>query len=315
MRTVLRFAAVLAAAFPACIAHAQLFRAYLSSSGSDANPCSVAAPCRLLPAAINAVTPGGEVWILDSANFNTGTVAIAKSVSILAVPGQVASLVALSNAPAISISGDVKVGLRNVVVTDLATAHGTDGISVTGGSAQSLLSVENSLFVNLQGHGISVHGTPGRVTVKGSDFRNNLGYAVMAADGPTVEIADSRLFANLNGGVASFGSIDSTSTIVNVTDSTIASCGSGPGVIASVNANAATKVMVTRSTIHDCGFALYATAFGGPGSPLVVVSNSTISGNQVGVAQGAGGVVRSLGNNYIEDNGPDIGTLTPSATR
>src|SRR3954467_7948716 len=64
-------------------AQAQLFRAYLSSSGSDANPCTVAAPCRLLPAALNAVANGGEVWMLDSANFNQATVAVAKSVSIL----------------------------------------------------------------------------------------------------------------------------------------------------------------------------------------------------------------------------------------
>jgi len=49
-------------------AHAQLFRAYLAIGGSDSNPGTLPAPCRLLPAALNAVADGGEVWMLDSAN-------------------------------------------------------------------------------------------------------------------------------------------------------------------------------------------------------------------------------------------------------
>jgi len=55
-------------------AEAGLFRAYLSSKGSDSNACTVGAPCRLLPAALAAVNDGGEIWIMDSANFNTGPV-------------------------------------------------------------------------------------------------------------------------------------------------------------------------------------------------------------------------------------------------
>ncbi len=48
------------------------------------------AACRLLPAALNAIVDGGEVWILDSANYNTGPVTVGKSASILAIPGAVA---------------------------------------------------------------------------------------------------------------------------------------------------------------------------------------------------------------------------------
>ncbi len=42
-------------------AHAQSFRAYLASNGNDANPCSLASPCRLLPAALAAIVDGGEI--------------------------------------------------------------------------------------------------------------------------------------------------------------------------------------------------------------------------------------------------------------
>ena len=80
-------------------AHALLFRAYVASDGNDANPCTLAAPCRLLPAALTAVASGGEIWMLESANYNTATVNINKSVSILAVPGAVGSIVATARGP------------------------------------------------------------------------------------------------------------------------------------------------------------------------------------------------------------------------
>src|SRR5258706_9763876 len=75
-------------------ANAGLFRTYLSLGGSDANPCTLPSPCRLLPAAIAAVNDGGEIWMLDSANFNVTTVGINKSLTILAVPGALGGVVA-----------------------------------------------------------------------------------------------------------------------------------------------------------------------------------------------------------------------------
>jgi hypothetical protein len=55
---------------------------------------------------------GGEIWMLDSANYNTGPVAITKSVTILAVPGALGSVLATGgNAIDIATAG-VKVALR-----------------------------------------------------------------------------------------------------------------------------------------------------------------------------------------------------------
>jgi hypothetical protein len=73
--------------FNPSFADAGLFRAYLSVHGADTNSCTLADPCRLLPAALAAVADGGEVWMLDSGNFNISQVNISKSVTILAVPG------------------------------------------------------------------------------------------------------------------------------------------------------------------------------------------------------------------------------------
>jgi hypothetical protein len=80
-----------------------LFRAYLASDGSDASPCTLGAPCRLLPAALAAVADGGEIWMLDSANYNAGQVDVTKSVAILAIPGALGSVVATGGANAINI--------------------------------------------------------------------------------------------------------------------------------------------------------------------------------------------------------------------
>jgi hypothetical protein len=116
-------------------AHAQLFRAYLDPSGNDANPCTLQQPCRLLPAALTAVASGGEIWLLDSANYNTATVNVAKSVTILAVPGAVGSVVAAGGVAIAIATADVHVALRNLVIVPLPGGGDTGGLSMTNGRA------------------------------------------------------------------------------------------------------------------------------------------------------------------------------------
>jgi hypothetical protein len=85
---------------------AQSFRTYLSSTGTANPSCSLASPCRLLSDALAAVADGGEVWMLDSANYNSGPVNVTKSVTIRAVPGALGSFVALGgNAIDIATAG------------------------------------------------------------------------------------------------------------------------------------------------------------------------------------------------------------------
>jgi hypothetical protein len=295
-------------------AHAQLFRAYVASYGVDTNPCTVASPCRLLPAALNAVADNGEIWILDSANFNTTTVNINKSVSILAVPGAVGSVVATGSAAAMQIAtANVQVGLRNLVFTSVATAPGSNGIEVTNGTR---LSIEDSVFANLPGRAISALGTPIRIHVRNSVFRHNAPggttYTVWAQDGPTVAIDNCQLIDN-GQGVIAYGHTPGLAATVSVTDSVIT--GAGLGVVAASDAAlAVAKAIVTRTTIAHGGVGLASQSLGG--SAFLGVSNSTVSDNTRGYFQsGLGAIVKSLGNNYLDDNGGDSGTLTASSTR
>ncbi len=190
IRRVLALAAILL--FASAAQAVGIFRAYVSSTGNDANPCNLPQPCRLLPAALAAVLDGGEIWMLDSANYNTATVVIGKSVSILAVPGAVGSIVATGGA-AINIAVDsVKVALRNVVIVPLPSSGATNGINMTGASS---LTIENSLIANLPVHGVSVGGA-GTVKITNSTLRDIASYAVNAYSGASVSISDTKMLGN-----------------------------------------------------------------------------------------------------------------------
>lgn len=112
----------------ACTAHSTVFRAYLSLSGNDANPCTLQAPCRLLPAALAAVNDGGEIWMLDSANYNNAPVVINKGVFILAIPGEMGSVLGTGgNAITIDAPGKT-ITLRNLQILNLT--GGVNGVAV-----------------------------------------------------------------------------------------------------------------------------------------------------------------------------------------
>src|SRR5579863_2258690 len=97
LKTSMAMAWMMSGLFAVSSAHATgtLQRAYVSSTGSDKHNCALASPCRNLNAALAAVQSGGEIWILDSGNFNDSspsTVTITQSVTILAIPGAAASV-------------------------------------------------------------------------------------------------------------------------------------------------------------------------------------------------------------------------------
>jgi hypothetical protein len=294
-------------------AHAQIFRAYLASDGNDVNPCTLPAPCRLLPAALNVLSDGGEIWMLDSANFNSATVTIGKSVSILAVPGAVGSIVALNAGPAISIAAaGLRVALRNVVIGPVITAAaGTHGVHMTGNSS---LTIENSVVANLpQGAGVVVDGT-GTLRVSNTTLRNNFDFAIVLRGNARGVISESRMLDNGSGGVLATGGI--TSGFINATVSDSVISGGNVGVSAYVPGTVAStaRISLARSSIERTGFALSSYVGGASGTTQVSVGTSLIAGNTAGWQQfGTGSAIHTLGNNQMIGNGSSTGTLTPLA--
>ena len=298
----MRLAIVLASCLACASANAQSFRTYLASYGNDANPCTVVAPCRLLPAALNAVADSGDIWMLDSANFNAGTVTISKSVSIQAIPGQVGSLVAVSGGPAVSISTpNAKIRMRNLAFTRNATNPGTVGIEMTAGTS---LSVEDSAFTNLATYAIYAHGFAGSIAVKNSTFTHASDYAIWIENGPIMSIMGSQFIQT--GGVVAFGSASSTTLLV-VSDCTFT--GATLGVAAdSEIAQAVVKAAVNHSRIENGQFAVYTSG----ASASVALSDVMITGNTVGLRQDSGTIL-SAGNNQIVGNGTDVSATITAA--
>jgi hypothetical protein len=288
-------------------AQAQLFRAYVSAAGSDANPCTLALPCRLLPAALAAVSDGGEVWMLDSANYNTATVVVAKSVSILAVPGAVGSIVALNGGPAMSVTtSGLEVALRNVAIGPVAEAiPGTHGVEMT--NVQSVLTIEDSEIAGLPEDGVHV-GNFGTLRVANSTLRNNGGWAIYLLAETHAVVAATRMIDNY-GGVSANGFGVGGTTNASVVDCLIS--GGGYGVSAYTNSAALARVAVSRSTIERTNTALSATT-SGAGTAEVSFGGSLVAGNLWAWYQdGAGSAVLSLGDNQLARNGLTQGTKTP----
>jgi len=290
-------------------AQAQLFRAYLTSTGSDANPCTLQQPCRLLPAALNAVAEGGEIWMLDSANYNSATVNVNKSVSILAVPGVVGSVVA-TGGPAISISAAGKtVALRNLVIAPVVTLPpGTSGVAM---SVPSNLIIENSVIANLPEAGVVVQGA-GTLKITSSTLRNIAGYAIVLGNGARGAIASTQLLDNLGSGGFGGGllvfSETATTTTASLSDSVISGGPQGVWAYSYVNGSVA-RISVTRSTIQKTTTALYSRSTGG--SAEVNFGSSLIIDNQNAWSQeNAGSTILSLGDNQLRGNAGSSGTKT-----
>ncbi|MBX3674528.1 MAG: right-handed parallel beta-helix repeat-containing protein [Burkholderiales bacterium] len=309
-------------------AEALLFRAYLSVDGNDGNPCSLPQPCRLLPAALAAVASGGEIWLLDSANYNTATVNVTKSVKILAVPGAVGSVVA-TGGPAISIAtAGVDVALRNLVIVPLPGAGGTYGVHMTAGNS---LTVEQCLLAGLPEDGIRVVGGSA-VKVVETTIRVS-GDGIALYDGARGTVTRAVINASGHTGVHAIGSAAGTTTTVSIADSTLE--GNLQGAMAwSMNATATVKLALSGSQLDRNGEGVGAVSQNdGPASAVVsgnVVTHSgtyavfsynpaarvwasgnTIAANNYGISSLNGGVFESAGNNAVRNNATDqFGTVT-----
>jgi hypothetical protein len=313
-----------------CIAapgHAQIFRAYLASDGNDANACTLLQPCRLLPAALAAVASGGQIWMLDSANYNTSTVSVAKSVTILATPGSVGSVVAVGGSAINIAAAGLVVTLRNLVIGPLPGAGGTSGITI---GATSELSVEGCLIAGLPQHGIEAGGNAvlrvtdstvrnnglwgvsvasARAVIARSIIADNDNYGI-GAHGPSaglteVDIAQSVISGN-GFGVVALSSAASANITVTVADSQIVRNGSY-GIIAQ-SASGAPVALTAKNNIvshSSAGITAYGTG------AKVYASGNTVSFTGWGLQAAVGGIFESAGNNDSRFNGPDTdGTIT-----
>jgi hypothetical protein len=311
-------------------ANAGLFRAYLSLKGNDANPCTLQLPCRLLPAAINAVNDGGEIWMVDSANFNTGPVNVGKSVTILAIPGALGSVVASGGDGVVVNGADVEVTLRNLVLLEFAA--GGSGVNFVQGAQ---LTVENCEIYGMPESGIYAHAPGGALAISDTVIRNNLQSGVNVVGPVNATLDRIQLLSNGDAGLSALQGAK-----VALSDSVVANqntTGASSGVMVSSSSGAQTQVVVQRSIlransigvnaqtadagaivqlalVHDVisqnSSAYGATGVGGS-SIVTLLDDNTITHNATGVSVGFG-TVNTRQNNTFLFNGTDVigGVLT-----
>src|SRR5262245_61991796 len=98
-------------------AAAQATRTWVSGVGSDANPCSRAAPCQTFAGAISKTATGGEINCLDPGGF--GAVTITKSITI--------------SCPSTGTAGILAAGTNGVIVNTPANSDVLlEGLDIEG---------------------------------------------------------------------------------------------------------------------------------------------------------------------------------------
>jgi hypothetical protein len=328
-------AAILATASTAAMALPQ--RTFVASGGDDANPCTLALPCRGFTAALLAVNAGGEIVVLDSAGY--GPVTIDKSVAIVAPPGIYAGIT-VTNGNGITMSTPgIDVRLKGLTITGLG---GLYGIRVTAGSS---LRIEDCTIANI-GWGLRVDG-PVLVDVRNARFDRTSGAGIWVQDGTTLAVIESG-FVSANYGVKIVATTSPTTTRANVSRSTFfktyVSLGAtgaptAGNVYASISDSTFTgddttgagylvlgdcqpsascvadqvHVAATRNVVTGAHWgALYANATG----VTIVATQNTISDSGTGFAGVAGGAIWSLQDNAVYKNALDTnGTVVNKTYR
>lgn len=285
-------------------------QAYVSTGGSDANPCARSQPCRTFAVAAAVVDAGGEVIVLDSGSY--GAVTITKAVSIIAPDGIYAGITA-SNAVIVAAGANDTVVLRGLTLSGAIA-----GVNFDSGAA---LHIENCVINNFS-RGV-LFDAPGKLFVSDTIVQKNLiGIQIGTTNGippsAAIQVSIERLRAINNTSIGIYVS-GTSSARLSVTDSVMSGnifdgflMSSGRATITrSTAANngrhgfALDSGVMTETMFEDCA----ATGNGDAGflssggsSVVVRVSNSTATDNATGFKQIGYSVFLSYGNNRVRTN-------------
>jgi len=274
-------------------AQAQAARTFVSAQGLDTNPCSVTAPCRTFQGAFGMTAAGGEINVLNSAGY--GPITITKAISIIA-DGVTAGVLGPSGGAALTINAgpsDV-INLRGLDIEGEGAA--AVGIQFNSGQTLNLQKTTVRGFSNI---GINfVPNANASIFVSDTLVANNATYGIYV--GPSGSAAVNGVFthvlANQNGAASNgmgfliYGGSSTGSLNVTVADSVAASNYYGIGA-------ASSSVMVRNSTISNNAVGVRAAQ-----SATVLVGQSTLTGNGTGWQATNGGVLNSYANNNVNGN-------------
>jgi hypothetical protein len=270
-------------------------RTFVASHGNDANPCSLAQPCRGFGAAIAATAVGGEVVVLDSAGY--GAVTITQAVSIIAPSGVYAGIsVSSGDGVTVNAPGAIVV-LRGLTINGQGGNNGivmAAGSSLTiGGCAISNFPSGSGIYIGAQAS-VRVDNTTVSYTHLGMNFDG----------GATATVADSKV-SHTYLGIYVFPGSGHPQTTVSVARTETSF--NHDGVYANGNYSPAV-VKIVNGTSRNNDFAGYQGSF----SSSMTVSNSIVLDNaSYGFLNTGATSFISAGNNVLVGNPtPTYGTIT-----
>ena len=169
-------------------------RTFISTSGSDANPCSTTQPCRSIAVALAATDPGGEIIVLGSGGYGSAT--INKSVTIQSPSGTYAGISVFPGSDGITVNGaNIAVVLRGLSINGQG---GGKGVSFVQGDA---LFIEDCMIANMNSAGIAVTAAAD-VLIRDVTVRGNGSDGVQIASAASATISRLRAERNALAGVS-----------------------------------------------------------------------------------------------------------------
>lgn len=307
--------------------HAANQRSYVASFGNDANPCTLAQPCRNFSAAIAQTNDGGLVVALDSAGYGLAT--ISKSLSIVAAPGVYAGItVGTSGFPPAGVFisvGNFNVTLRGLTING-PTSGGLDGIMAENSGTLNIDSCE----ISKTGRGIYVSSSGAlKVSIKDTVIRDTSGEGIILSGGSgaitgvldnvhvdragasginldslgSVEVRNSVVEGSFAVGIRvdAFSALDTA--ILTVTN-TVSSHNGNNGLFAFANHGAVTLMANGNTLTSNGGTGISGSGFNG-GTAKIIATRNTVTLNATGF-DGNGSTFNSAGDNGVNGNGTDV---------
>ncbi len=262
-------------------------RTYVSGLGDDSGPCTETAPCRSLQTAIGLTLAGGEIFVLDSADY--GPVTIDKALTITSEGGVAGILAAKGAGIKIYAGASDVVSLRGLDIDGGGRAD--SGIYFYSGQALSIHKSSVRRFINT---GINfIPSGPSTLIVSDSMLTDNTSNAVLIAPSGAGSVSGTINRVRTSGnGVGIFASGANVKLMVSEVNAGTNTYGIG--------AASGASIMVRSSTIGHNSVGIAADQ-----SAIVRVGQSSVTANQTGWQATNGGQIESYGNNNVNGNTSD----------
>jgi Right handed beta helix region len=315
----LALAAMSPAMLPIMPANAQgAIRTFVSTTGSDSNPCSITSPCRHFSAAIGATAAGGEVDALEPGAY--GSFSINKAITI---EGQGWSYVAPppdGQAIFIAAGANDDVNLSGLSLNGVGVANATGILFLSGAS----LNIQDSKIRNFSGAGVTFQpNTASQLFVSNTLIAGILSQqtgvgaeAISISASGSVDVGgtlDHVQIENSSGGMMITTEPNQTFELT-ISNTIIAKTGlsgfNSPGLLCqtTTDGGGTANIMIRESTIANNNQGLQSDASG----CNIWITRSTISGNGSGWSLENGGKIVSYQDNNVTLNGGNGGG-TPSS--